>query len=185
MSIGYLMLVSFLIVGATNASSVMRPDRAQREPKIETYGFVHHETTGITSFVIVNGVERPIRFHPDSDQIAVKALNALPWWILLPNCDGKRMFLVGQYFTTPKHTPKCDACPAVEEYREFKLINWYIITPFKIVRKDCENCAYLRKENLRTQRQLQRADFKDFDGIESVDVSRFQRKKPVLPRRRI
>ena len=64
MSIGFL-VIWFLIV--------------QAEPKVGTYGFVHQETTGITSSVIVNGVERRIQFHPDSDPIAVKSLNALTW----------------------------------------------------------------------------------------------------------
>ena len=158
---------------------------AQAEPKIGTYGFVHHETTGITSSVIVKGVERRIQFHRDSDPVAVKALNALSWKIVLPNSDGKKLFLVGQYYAAPKQTAKCDGCSTVEEYREFKLLSWYIVTPFKVVRDDCENCAYLREENLRTRRRLEREDFQDFDGKELLDVSRFQREKRTVgwPRR--
>ena len=169
MFIGFLM-IWFLIV--------------QAEPKVGTYGFVHHETTGITSSVIVNGVERRIQFHPDSDPIAVKSFNALSGKILLPNSNGKKLFLVGQYYTAPKHTAKCDRCPTVEEYREFKLMDWYIVTPFKVVRDDCENCAYLRKENLRNRRSLKREDFSDFDGRESINVGRFQREKAPSSRRR-
>lgn len=169
MSIGFL-VIWFLIV--------------QAEPKVGTYGFVHEETTGITSSVIVNGIKRPIQFHPDSDPIAVKSLNALSGRIILPNSNGKKMFLVGQYYTAPKYTPKCDRCPTVEEYREFKLIDWYIVTPFKVVRDDCENCAYLLNENLRTRQSLKREDFDNFDGRESIDVSRFQREKAPAPRRR-
>lgn len=152
----------------------------QVKPKFETYGFVHRETTGITSYAVINGKHLPIQFRADSDPLAVKSLNALNWRILLPNTNGKRLFLIGQYFAEPKRTARCDACPAVEEYHEFRLVHWYITTPFRIVSEDCVDCSYLREENLRTKRNLELSDFQDFEGRESIDVSRFQRKKRIL-----
>lgn len=190
MSVGFLIMLWCLMFCApdesacTSSAMVIHPEQVQAEPKIGTYGFVHHETTGITTSVIVNSIERRIKFHPDSDPIAIKSLMALTWKVLLPNCDGKKLFLVGQYFTASKRTSKCDRCPGVEEYREFKLLDWYIITPFKAVRDDCDDCAYLREENLRTRRHLKLEDFRDFEGRESINVSRFQRAKATLPRRR-
>jgi hypothetical protein len=62
----------------------------QVEPKVRTYGFLHMETTGITSYVIVNGKEKPILFRPDSDLLALKSFDALNSRIFLPNADGKK-----------------------------------------------------------------------------------------------
>lgn len=148
------------------------------EPRIKTYGFLHSETTGITSYVIIIGKAKPIQFHPDSDPLAMKSFNALKARISLPNTDGKKLFLIGQYFSAPKHTRSCPQCADSEEYREFKLVDWFIIAPFKVVREGCDGlCAYLRPENLRTKTGLELKDFDDFDGRDSMDVRRFQRKK--------
>jgi len=149
----------------------------QVEPKVKTYGFVHEETTGITSYVIIKGKRKPIQFRADSDPLAVNSLYALNPRISLPNTDGKKLFLIGQYFSEPKHTRSCRGCADSEEYREFKLVDWYIITPFKITREDCGPCPYLREENLRKKSSLEVNDFDDFDGRDNLDVSRFQRKK--------
>jgi hypothetical protein len=159
--------------------------KVQVEPKVKTYGFVHLETTGITSYVIINGKEMPIQFRADSDPLAMKSLYALNSRILLPNTDGKKLFLIGQYFAEPKHTRSCRQCATVEEYREFKLVDWYIITPFKVVREDCGPCPYLREENLRKKSGLDLKDFQDFAGRDNMDVRRFQREKRIASRHRI
>ena len=57
----------------------------QGEPQVKTYGFLHMETTGITSYVIINGKEKPIMFRSDSDPLAMKSFNALKPRISLPN----------------------------------------------------------------------------------------------------
>jgi len=150
---------------------------SQVEPRIKTYGFLHSETTGITSYVIINGKKKPILFHADSDPLAVKSLYALNSRIILPNTDGRKLFLIGQYLAEPKRTRSCRQCAKSEEYREFKLVDWYIITPFKVVREDCGTCPYLREENLRTKNGLELKDFDAFDGRENMDVRRFQQKK--------
>jgi hypothetical protein len=149
----------------------------QVEPRIKTYGFLHSETTGITSYVIINGKKKPIQFRPDSDPLAMKSFHALDSRILLPNTDGKKLFLIGQYLSEPKHTRSCPQCADPEEYREFRLVAWYIIVPFKVVREDCGPCPYLREENLRTKGSLELTDFDDFDGRDNIDVRRFQRQK--------
>ena len=149
----------------------------QVEPEVKTYGFLHMETTGITSYVIINGKEKPIMFRPDSDPLAMKSFDALNSRIILPNTDGKKLFLIGQYFSEPRHTRSCPECATAEEYREFRLVDWYIITPFKEVREDCGPCAYLRKENLRKRSSLELKDFDAFDGRDNMDVRRFQRKR--------
>jgi hypothetical protein len=148
------------------------------EPMIKTYGFLHEETTGITSYVVINGKAKPIQFRPDSDPLAMKSFDALKPRISLPNTDGKKVFLIGQYFSAPKHTRSCPQCADSQEYREFKLVDWFIIAPFKVIREDCDGlCAYLRPENLRTKTGLELKDFDDFEGRDSMDVRRFQRKR--------
>jgi hypothetical protein len=186
LAVSFLFMNSLLIIYGQSAS---RPafnttfsllSTIQVEPNVKTYGFMHSETTGITSYVIINGKKKPILFRADSDPLAVKSLYALNSRISLPNTDGKKLFLIGQYFSEPKHTRSCPQCADSEEYCEFKLVDWYIITPFKIVREDCGPCPYLREENLRKKSSLEVKDFDDFDGRDNLDVSRFQRKKRAL-----
>ncbi len=68
-----LLLNSLLIIHGQSASrpafksAYSQLSTNQVKPKVKTYGFVHRETTGITSYVIVNGKENPILFRPDSD----------------------------------------------------------------------------------------------------------------------
>jgi hypothetical protein len=190
-AVSFLFMNSVLIVyGQSTSRPAFNPTPSQAstiqvEPKVKTYGFVHWETTGITSYVIVNGKEKPILFSPDSDPLAMRSFDALNPRILLPNTDGKKLFLMGQYFSEPKHTRSCPGCAGSEEYREFKLVDWYIIAPFKVVREDCGPCPYLRAENLRTKSSLELKDFADFDGRDNMDVRRFQRKKRLRKRGRI
>lgn len=187
-SVAFLLMSYFLITYGPNAlppEMITISRQTKVEPKIKTYGFVHHETTGISSYVIINGKEIPIRFRADSDSLAVKSLKALNWRIFLPNSDGTKLFLIGQYFAQPKRTSSCEQCPEAEEYREFKLLDWYITTPFKIVREDCNDCSYLLEENQQTRRKLELKDFLDFEGRDEIDVRRFQREKRIPTRRRI
>lgn len=181
---GFLFLNFLLMIPGQSLSTpvltfTLSPQKSiQVEPKVKTYGFVHEETTGITSFVIISGKKMPIEFHKDSDRLAVNSLYALNWKIFLPNTSGKKLFLIGQYFPEPRHTRVCRGCADSEEYREFKLLDWYIIAPFKVVREGCEAlCAYLSPKNLRTKSGLELKDFDDFDGRDNMDVRRFQRKK--------
>lgn len=165
-------------------SAVSRQKTQLVEPKNKIYGFVHHETTGTSSYIVINGKQIPIRFRADSDLVAVRSLNALNWKIFLPNSDGTKLFLIGQFFARPKHTSSCEGCSTVEEYREFRLVDWFIITPFEVVRDDCNDCSYLLKTNLQTRHQLELKDFSDFEGRDTIDIRRFQREKKILTRQR-
>jgi hypothetical protein len=178
------LFISFLLVISCRSTSrstgtslpAAPPGDARVEPEVAAYGFVHHETTGLTARVIINGQERPIQFRPDSEPVALAALRALKWQVLLPNANGQKLFLIGQYFAEPKRTPSCERCPEAEEYHEFKLVDWYLTTPFKATREDCEDCPYLLEENLRERGRLEQTDFADFSGREKIEVGRFQRK---------
>lgn len=182
----FLLLIYGLSVSEPALITTFSQQKAiQVEPRIKTYGFLHSETTGITSYVIINGKKKPIQFRSDSDPLAMKSFDALHSRILLPNTDGKKLFLIGQYFSAPKRTRSCPQCADSEEYREFKLVDWYIIAPFRVVREDCGPCPYLRAENLRTKSGLELKDFNDFDGRDNLDVRRFQRKRRLRLRGRI
>lgn len=159
----------------TGTRSTSQPGNTMVAPEAATYGFVHHETTGITSYVMLNGKKSPIQFHSDSDTVALNAFRALKPNVLLPNANGEKLFLTGQYFPESKRTPDCKTCPKSEEYHEFKLVDWYLTTPFNATREDCENCPYLLEENLRKRTRLELTDFDDFGGREKLDVGRFQR----------
>ncbi len=58
-------------------TTVSQQSTIQVEPKVNTYGFVHLETTAINSYVVINGKEKPILCRADSDPLAVKSLYAL------------------------------------------------------------------------------------------------------------
>ena len=84
------------------------------------------------------------------------------------------IIVTGQLDREPKFTPKCDQCAMSEEYREFRLIDWYITTPFKVARWP-ENQLPLTV-HISQRRDLLRTDFDEFDGKDAMDVKRFQRK---------
>jgi hypothetical protein len=174
-----MLLLNFTLIlfGGLTLPSVVLPVALKGSLAVKSYGFVHWETTGITSGIVVNRKQIPIQFAADSDALALRAFLALKWEVLAPNATGRSIIVVGQLGLEPKFTPKCDQCATSEEYREFKLADWYIVTPFKVVREDCGPRPYLRKENLQTKSGLELTDFHAFDGRNNMDVRRFQRRK--------
>ena len=179
-----MLLVTFTLIlfgGITFPSAVCA--LAQDSLPVKTYGFVHWGTTGITSGILVNRKKIPIRFAADSDALALRAFLALKWQVIAPNAYGRSIIVIGQLGRAPKFTPKCDQCAQTEEYREFRLIDWYITTPFKL--------AHWREDRLpfrvhtSQQRALRRTDFKEFDGKDALDLKRFQRQVRKTIHRRI
>ena len=173
-------LVVLLVWGV--AQSLSSCKRSQQPPVFEqsesgtavhTYGFVFHETTGITTNVLLDGEEVAIQFHPDSNPIALASLRALKWNVLYPNSKGERIFVTGRYSTETYRTPSCDGCPTSEEYHFFTLNDWYILVPFEEWQdKDGDPLG----EIVTNQRQsLENGDFESFDGSDTVDIHRFQR----------
>lgn len=176
-----MLLVTFTLIlfgGITFPSAVCA--LAQDSLPVKTYGFVHWGTTGITSGILVNRKKIPIRF---ADALALRAFLALKWQVIAPNANGRSIIVIGQLGRAPKFTPKCDQCAQTEEYREFRLIDWYITTPFKV--------AHWREDRLpfrvhtSQQRALRRTDFKEFDGKDALDLKRFQRQVRKTIHRRI
>jgi hypothetical protein len=154
--------------------SVFYPVAAKDCSPVKKYGFVHWETTGITSGIVMNRKKISIQFGADSDALALRALRALKWEVLAPNANGRSIILIGHLDCKPKFTPKCDQCATSEEYREFRLIDWYITTPFKVARSPGNQLPVTLHINRRSE--LLRTDFAEFDGRDTMDVKRFQRK---------
>jgi hypothetical protein len=158
---------------AAGRSTAQRFYRTYLKP-VRVYGFVHWETTGITDGIVVHRKKVPIQFRTDSDVLALRAFRALKWEVLAPNALGRSIFLIGQLYSERKFMPSCKGCATSEEYREFRLIDWYITTPFKVARWP-ENQLPLTVK-ISQRKELQRSDFDAFDGKDTIDVRRFQRK---------
>ena len=141
---------------------------------INTYGLVHKETTGITTYILHGGKEIPIMFSPDSEQQALEALRALKWNVFLPNTNGKNLFVTGELGKGKKFTPHGVSRPASEKYFDFRLVTWHLKIPFKK--------AYLKNGDegpdgvilMGQEMYLDRDDFKEFSGKSTVDLSRFE-----------
>ena len=171
-----MLLLNFTLTlfGTFIVPSVANPVTLKDSSPVRTYGFVHWETTGITSGLVVNRKRIPIQFRADSDALTLRAFLALKWEVLAPNANGRSIILTGQLDREPKFTPKCDQCATSEEYREFRLISWYITTPFKVARRPENQLPFTYQISQR--RELLRSDFNEFDGKDTIDVRRFQRK---------
>jgi hypothetical protein len=167
-----LLAFTLILFGGTTLRSVAFPV-AQDYLPVKTYGFVHWETTGITSGIVVNRKQIPIQFGVDSDALALRAFFALKWEVLAPNAAGRSIMVIGQLGTAPKFTPKCDHCAQSEQYREFRLIDWYITTPFKVAHWPENQLPFT--VHINQQRELRRTDFHEFDGKDTMDLKRFQR----------
>ncbi len=94
------------------------------------YGYIFHETTGITTYILNNGKEIAIKFSSDSDQDVLKMLYFLKWNVLYPNSKGDKIFLRGILNNKINKTPSGPHRAESEDFRYFKLISWYIKTPF-------------------------------------------------------
>ena len=141
---------------------------------VNTYGLVHKETTGITTYVLYDGKKTPIMFSPDSERQALEALRALKWNVFLPNTDGKHLFVTGELGKGKKFTPHGVGRPASEAYFDFRLVTWHLKTPFtRAYWKD--GIEELPAVILKEQRQhLEADDFREFGGKSTVDLSRFE-----------
>jgi hypothetical protein len=89
---------------------VMDNARAKKE-----YGYVFQESTGQNQYILVNSQKEPITFSERSNKMALQSLRALTPSVLYGNCDGKNMFVVGEYDVTS---------------HSFLLDHWYIKVPF-------------------------------------------------------
>lgn len=123
---------------AARAEAPLVRQRAGPE-QLREYRFVHMETTGITSFVVVAGSEIAIEFSKESDPEAVQGLYSLRGEVLFPNArqdrENEGIVLVGALDPEIRHTPTTPAgakylMPTSEPYQELRLVGWYLRAPF-------------------------------------------------------
>lgn len=111
--------------------------------------FVHLETTGVTSGILIPGTARrpgqpagfpdvAIAFAKDSNADALQALESLDWRVLALNAPAERegdgMVLTGVLNPEVRHTPAGPAMADSEPYREFRLSRWCLRAPFMRLR---------------------------------------------------
>ncbi len=119
--------------------------RAPRGPERE-YRFVHLETTGLTTAILVPGSDRPpgraallravtIEFSKDSDPDAVRSLAALAANVLQLNApaegESEGIVIVGVLDPEVRHTAGGPGRAQSEAYQEFRLSRWYLRAPFQ------------------------------------------------------
>jgi len=160
-----------LLAAATVSADHRKPSV---KPAGHPFGFLHKETTGIVSFLLVDGKETAIQFSRRSNRAAKNALFALKTDIFLPNThDGKRLFVIGSLDPAVKHTPSAPNRAASEPYHEFTLQGWYIKTPFTEQRE-------LPGDPGRSQtilhKRLQRQDFRSdlYPDLDLRDVEKYE-----------
>lgn len=113
--------------------------------QVREYRFVHMETTGLTSGILVPGFvpppDRPegfpdvsILFSEDSDRGAVLALHALDGKIFMPNSDGVQkdggIVLVGVLDPEVRMSPSGPGMADSQPYQAFRLLGWHLRAPF-------------------------------------------------------
>jgi hypothetical protein len=94
-----------------------------------TYQYKYMATTGICNYIHLGDKIVPIEFHKKSNKLELDLLNSLPASILYPS--NERIYVIGKLHDEIKKTPDRPDMAVSEEYREFELIHWYIVCPFK------------------------------------------------------
>jgi len=144
-------------------------------PRVETFGYVLRETTGITTSVIQGEKEMAILFTPNSDPIALRTLRSLDWRTLYPNANGHHIFVKGSLDNNVHWTPNEPNMAQSEPYRQFRLVNWYIVTPYERLVLVNESLPLKLKKEVR--QSLKTDDFEGRDVVDGVDLARFQKKQ--------
>jgi hypothetical protein len=141
--------------------------------RVHDFGFVHKESTGITSHVRLDGKDVPIQFGSDSSAASLASLRSLQPEVFLPNANGTTIHLVGQYYEGICHTPSAPDKPQSESYHEFRLDSWYILTPFlEVEEARLDGSGYYTKKRY----SLNSGDFMLLEPT-SADLKRLQRKR--------
>jgi hypothetical protein len=101
-------------------------------PQSQHYPFVHMETTGLTTAVLVNGERVTIAWDPASNSEALASLDALrPETFLAVATYGSALQVVGTLAPELRRTVAEPRGAASEAYRSFVLQDWYVVAPFQ------------------------------------------------------
>jgi hypothetical protein len=169
------MVIVKKLLGFSLSISLIVSCAMARASESKAYGFVHLETTGITSYVIAEGKRVAIRFSDSSDAPALAALEALRWQVLLPNADGRTIVVIGELDNEKKMTPSTPNMAQSQVYYDFRLTGWTIKIPF--IYRDWKSGVPVPGERMvDTERdRLVASDFKDFKGKAEIDLRALER----------
>ena len=139
---------------------------------IQAYPLVNFKgTTAFTDLaLIVDGKTVDIDISTDSNAMARKLLASLRWQVFEPNTneDDVRLFVVGQLFDGVSQSVGNPHGASSQEYQEFRMDRWYLVSPFKAV-IDTESPDLLEKFKIVTRTRLEKSDFREeIDGLDSV-----------------
>ncbi len=144
------------------------------ELSAKTYEYKYWATTGLSHSILLNGKNAFLEFRPDSDSVALKTLtNLVP-------CIGylkeNHIFVVGQYDGKIRWSDESGV-----DYINFKLLNWYISTPFlEIPSSTCHDESWVNVPKL-SRSQLRKEDFiLNSNELQGVDLSKFQKEEHKL-----
>lgn len=171
----YHLTIGLLLIFLVQVSSV--------HAETKTFSYIFHETTGIAHHVIKDGKEVPIQFSDDSSQTALAALKSLDWRVLYSCGNGKYIFLEGELSNELKRTQSGPLNATSQEYREFKLLDWHILTPFPTIELvDSKNP--MGKTKVVQRASLKKAGFDAFE-MEGKKISHalFERHKISMPKK--
>lgn len=121
--------------------------------KMSEYGYVFHESTGQSQYIIMDGREVPVKFDDASNQIALKSFYALKPGIVYQNNEGDRIFVLGDYD---------------RQSQSFRLSHWYIKVPFEEVVIEDETHIPHNVHKV-TRQSLERTDFEPKNGFNPND----------------
>lgn len=139
-----------------------------------TFGYVFHETTGLTSGVLDDGKLIAIQLRDDSDPVALRTLRDLGWPVLYANGDGHCIFVTGRLSPDVKWTPDRPDMAQSEPYRELTLESWHIVTPFRV--RIVTSVAVPQEFREESRAGLRAEDFRTPTLVQDVDLGRFQRR---------
>lgn len=167
----------FFSVRLTPPEDVQAIRQLWAEPAVQTYSYEVCNCAGLTQIVKLDGEDVFIKFRADSDRLAVAALAALKHDVAEPNLDGHHIFITGQLYAEPQYElPLCQGCRERQKYYYFRLMNWYLITPFEEYRWVADATVPSGYSPVMTPRDsLQLEDFADFEGKDRIELRMFQR----------
>jgi hypothetical protein len=137
-------------------------------PQSQEYPFKYKAATGISTYVVCDDKEVPIRYTSDSDPVALKALFALRWRVLYTTGSGTELKLIGVLNPVPKPPPTGKHFAQTQACHDFNLRDWYVTTPFESI---------VGQEGSGDTRVVPRSRLEASDFRSPQDPTRWQRRR--------
>lgn len=147
------------------------------EPQV--YPYAVKPGAAVESRVLADGKETAIRFAADSDPRQLAILLALRSQVTGPSASSLRdSRIVVKGILRPGEKTAGPALPGgeAEPYREFTLLEWKMMAPFKEYvppSKDPAEAAYDQMPGTIFKNELTKDDFKEIPELVDLDLSKF------------